>query len=107
MDDNRLETIAARARAALGYERSILDEETDCWVKSPLDSTSDSWFECPLCEGEGELEGCRFDHKDLAGTVVAYGIGQGLGLAEDWVKFGPQDILDLVEEVRSLRSRLP
>lgn len=108
LSDEELDDMSARARAAMDYHRSVYEPVSSSYTPSgPEIIEKCECFQCPLCNGEGEIDGVRYDHKDVAGTVVAYGIGQGLGLAEDWVKFGPQDILDLIEEVRSLRSRLP
>ena len=108
MTTDDLDAIEARARAALTYERSVLDEDEGVWVQ-PAAENEDSagWFGCPLCDGEGQIEGQRYDDKgEHAATVVAYGIGKGLSLAEEWVENAPADILALVAEVRQLRQAL-
>lgn len=103
-----LDAIEARARAAITYERSVLDEDEGVWVQPAAENEdSEGWFVCPLCNGDGELEGQRYDSKEtVAATVVAYGIGKGLALAEEWVENAPADILALVAEVRQLRQAL-
>jgi hypothetical protein len=99
-----VDEIEARAKAALTYERSEWDAAEGAYV--PADGKDlDEEFKCPLCEGEGYVEGQRYDSKEtFAATVVAYGIGKGLGLAEAWVENAPTDILRLVEAVRVLRN---
>ena len=88
MTPAELSAIEARAKAALTYE---CEEES-------------GYFECPIC-GSAEVEGRRYDAKEeVAATVVAYGIGNGLKLAEEWVAKAPEDILALVAEVRRLRG---
>jgi hypothetical protein len=102
-----LDIIEARAKAALSYEKSEFVPEENAYV-SPAESGSDTEevVVCPLCDGDGEVESQRYDCKEvLASTVVAYGIGKGLYLAEDWVENGPQDTLALVAEVRRLLNR--
>ncbi len=85
--DNRLDEIEARANAALTYQRSALDESDGMYA--PTDAPARGSFTCPLCN-EGEIEGQRFDDTGhLAATVVAYGIGDGLRAAEEWVERAP------------------
>ena len=91
MTPEDLDAIEARANAAKQHEFEY-DEGS-------------STFECPLC-GEGILDGRLYDSKTVAASVVAYGIGKGLELAEDWVEHGPEDVLALVAEVRMLRFML-
>jgi hypothetical protein len=89
----QLRQIEDRAKAALTYERT--------------DSGEDDSFECPLCDGDGYIEGQRYDCKEtLPATVVAYGIGKGLRLAEEWVENAPSDILALVQTVRHMEAVL-
>lgn len=104
MKDSDLEAMENRARSAQEYARSKLDAGSAVWEPDIEGSGAATPFTCPLCDGEGEVEGVRFDHKTRAATVVAYGIGEGLGMAEEWVSCGPQDVLDLVAEVRRLKS---
>lgn len=93
MTDAELLAIEERAKAALTYELDTDDAPGD--------------FTCPLCDGEGYVEGTVADVKEVvAASVVAYGIGKGLGLAEEWVEKAPADILALVAEVRQLQQAL-
>lgn len=106
MTPAQLKRIEDRAKAALTYERSSWDEEAQAYV-SPSPEAVEEAMTCPLCSGEGYTEGQRYDSKEeFASTVVAYGIGKGLGLAEEWVENGPADTLALVAEVRRLRGML-
>jgi ethanolamine ammonia-lyase small subunit len=60
---------------------------------------------CPLCDGDGEVEGQRYDAKEtVAATVVAYGVGEGLRRAEEWVENAPADMRALLAEVERLTS---
>ena len=106
MTDIELREIEARAKAALTYERSEYVAEEGMYVSPVIDGRdTEENMTCPLCNGDGEVEGQRYDAKEeCASTVVAYGIGKGLGLAEDWVEQGPRDALALVSEVRRLTS---
>lgn len=107
LSDRELNNISARARAAMDYHRSVYEPEHSIYTSSKPNIQEESeYFQCPLCEGEGEIEGVRYDHKEMASTLVAYGIGKGLGLAEEWVRFGPTDVMELIYEVRRLRAML-
>ena len=90
MTPEDLDTIEARALAAKAYE---------------YEESRDGFWECPLC-GEGQIDGMRYDAKEAAATIVAYGIGEGLRAAEDWVTHGPNNMLYLVAEVRRLQAIL-
>ena len=90
MKPERLAEIHARALAAKAHEFEGEDEET---------------FDCPLC-GEGVIDGRNYDAKDEAATVCAYGIGEGLKLAEEWVENGPDDMIELIDEVIRLQALL-
>lgn len=106
MTREQLDAIRARVEAALTYERSEYVPEEGAYV-SPATEGGDSaeMMTCPLCKGEGDVEGQRYDSKETyASTVVAYGIGKGLHLAEEWVENGPKDALALVAEVERLRD---
>lgn len=103
-----LDKIEARAKAALTYEKSEYVPEEGMYV-SPATEGGDTEevMTCPLCNGEGDVEGQRYDSKEeYASTIVAYGIGKGLGLAEQWVEQGPKDVLALVQLVRELHKKL-
>lgn len=106
LSEPHLEEMESRARAAFSFERSMWNDHWSGYVPAGDSEVQEESFVCPLCEGDGEIDGIRYDHKHLASTVMAYGIGTGLGLAEAWVKLGPQDVLDLVKEVRFLRRQL-
>ena len=88
MTPKELNAIEARAFAAKAHE---------------YEERLDEVFDCPLC-GEGQIDGIRYDAKEAAATVVAYGIGADLKAAEDWVTHGPDDVLSLVAEVRRLQA---
>ena len=108
MTKEELDAIRARAEAALTYEKSEYVPEEGMYV-SPATEGGDTEevMVCPLCDGDGEVEAQRYDCKEvLASTVVAYGIGKGLGLAEEWVEQGPKDVLALVQLVRELTEKL-
>lgn len=87
MTPEELDAIETRALAAKAHE---------------YEEDLDEVFDCPLC-GEGQIDGIRYDAKEAAATVVAYGIGKDLKAAEDWVTHGPDDVLSLVAEVRRLQ----
>jgi hypothetical protein len=100
----QLDAIRARATAALNYEKSEYEPEEGAYV-SPATEGADTVevVTCPLCDGDGEVESQRYDCKEvLASTVVAYGIGKGLALAEEWVENGPRDTLALLAEIERL-----
>ena len=106
MTREQLDAIRARVDAALTYEQSEYLPEEGAYV-SPATKGEDTEevMTCPLCNGEGDVEGQRYDAKEAyASTVVAYGIGKGLGLAEEWVEYGPRDTLALLAEVEALRK---
>lgn len=88
MTPKELDIIETRARAAKAHE---------------YEERLDEVFDCPLCGG-GQIDGIRYDAKEAAATVVAYGIGEDLKAAEDWVTHGPDDVLSLVAEVRRLQA---
>lgn len=81
-----LKAIESRARAAVPYEKS----ET-----APR--------ECPLCGGDMD-EATVYDAKPngVASTIVAYGIGKDLKLAEEYVETGPADTVTLVAKALKL-----
>lgn len=100
-----LERIESRAKAALTYERSEYDPAEGAYTSPAESPNTEEDLTCPLCDGDGYIEGQRYDSKETyASTVVAYGIGEGLGRAEEWVENGPADTLRLVEAVRVLRN---
>ena len=90
MTPERLAEIHARACAAKAHELTREDEGS---------------YDCPLC-GNGYIDGKRYDAKDEAATVCAYGIGKGLKLAEEWVENGPDDMIELIDEVIRLQALL-
>lgn len=100
------------AAAALPYQPSRLDEADG--VYEPSDTVEERDQTCPLCNGNGDIEGARYDAKtEHAGTVVAYGIGEGLRLSEAWVAGGADAIRDLLadraddkREIAELRAAL-
>ena len=107
MTDTDLAAIEARAKAALAYERSEYDPAEGAYVSPATGTETGEEMTCPLCDGEGYVEGQRYDSKEtVAASVVAYGIDRGLGLAEEWVEKAPADILALVAEVRQLQQAL-
>lgn len=87
ISDERLDAAEARAKAALEYELDIDEGE----------------YDCPLCNGDGYVAGVYFEHREKASTIGAFGIGDGLHLARDFVKHAPRDVIDLVAEVRRLK----
>jgi hypothetical protein len=103
MDLKRLEEIRSRAQAALAMDlsRSEVKEGDDSWSKAEegSDKEIEDEFGCPLCDGEGYVEGARYDASFGASTVVAYGIGKGLHKAEEWVAHGPEDALELIAAI--------
>lgn len=103
-----LDAIEARAKAALAYERSEYVPSEEAYVSPAPNPDAEEDLTCPLCDGDGYIEGQRYDSKETyASTVVAYGIGKGLALAEEWVEKAPADILALVSEVRRLQGITP
>ena len=92
MIPEHLAKIEARARAAKAYEYQEQEQDS-------------GYFFCPLC-GSEEMEGRLYDAKNAAATVIAYGIGESLRQAEEWVEYGPDDALALVAEVRRLTAKL-
>jgi hypothetical protein len=107
MTPEQLLEIALRAEAALTYERSEYDPNEGAYVSPAVGTQTGEEMTCPLCDGEGYTEGQRYDSKEtMAATVVAYGIGKGLALAEEWVENGPADVLALIAEVRQLQQAL-
>jgi hypothetical protein len=102
----QLDAIRARVEAALTYEQSEYVPEEGAYV-SPATEDKDTveWMTCPLCDGDGEVEGQRYDAKEtVAATVVAYGVGEGLRRAEEWVENAPADMRTLLAEVERLRD---
>lgn len=112
MNAEDLAEIEARAKAAQSYTRSILGEMDPedglrYWEPAENGETCVQSFTCPLCSGEGEVDGQRFDSDDSkASTLVAYGIGEGLKLSEDFVEHAAEDVLALVAEVKRLQTLL-
>ena len=107
MTTEELAAIEARATAALPYRRSVLREGADSWGDATPGEQSEDSEECPLCGGDGDVQRQRYDDAtDRASTIVAYGIGDGLPLAEAWVEHGAADALALVAEVRQLNEAL-
>lgn len=97
VSDEMAAEIAAMAAAALPYQPSRLNEEEGMY--EPSDSPEKRDWKCPLCNGEGEIEGARYDAKTKhAGTVVAYGLGEGLELSEAWVEGGADSVNDLLAD---------
>ena len=92
-----LEAIEARAKAAIPWLREDREDVAP--------ETEDE-LDCPLCGGDGCLPSQVHDAADRASTIVAYGIGDGLALAEAWVEHGAADALALVAEVRPLNEAL-
>lgn len=86
--DEWLAAVERRAHAAREYE---------------LDNDDGGEYDCPLCEGAGYVAGIYFEHRTKASTIGAFGIGEGLRLARDFVEHSPRDVLDLVAEVRRLK----
>lgn len=106
MTKEQLDAIRARVDAALTYEQSKYVPEEGAYV-SPATKGEDTveWMTCPLCDGDGEVEGQRYDAKEtVAATVVAYGVGEGLRRAEEWVENAPADMRALLAEVERLTS---
>lgn len=100
-----LDRMESRAKAALTYERSEYVPAEGAYVSPVIGTETGEEMGCPLCDGEGYIEGQRYDSKETyASTVVAYGIGEGLQRAEEWVENGPSDVLLLVEAVRVWRN---
>lgn len=100
-----VDRIEQRAKAALTYEKSEYDPAEGVYTSPAESPNTEEDLTCPLCDGDGYIEGQRYDSKETyASTVVAYGIGEGLGRAEEWVENGPADVLRLVEAVRVLRN---
>ena len=95
MTKERLAGIRARADKAAGYEFTKTEEPNE-----------EDVYPCPLCEGTGETYGTEYEHKELAGSVIAYGIGKGLKLCEEWVESGPTDTLDLLDAYEKLCGEL-
>lgn len=107
MNAEELAEIESRAKAAQSYTRSVLDGDDEYWQPAESGETCVQSFTCPLCSGEGEVDGQRFDSDDSkASTLVAYGIGDGLKLAEDFVDHAAEDVLALVAEVKRLQTLL-
>jgi hypothetical protein len=103
MTPEQLQAIRARLDAALTYEPSEWNEEEGAYI-SPSDK-KDEDAECPLCDGQGYVWQQRYDAKEtIAATVVAYGIGEGLARAEEWVEQAPADIRALLDEVERLTA---
>ena len=92
-----LEAIEARAKAAIPWLREDREDVAP--------ETEDE-LDCPLCGGDGCLPSQVHDAADRASTIVAYGIGDGLALAEEWVEHGAADALALIAEVRRLAADL-
>ena len=89
-----LDAIRARAKAAREYE-------------SCEDNADVRTYECPLCYGEQYVDGHVYDSKEPhASTIVAYGIGDGLKRAEEFVETMPRDALALCDELEASRARL-
>lgn len=106
MTKEQLDAIRARVDAALTYEQSKYVPEEGAYV-SPATKGEDTveWMTCPLCDGDGEVEGQRYDAKEtVAATVVAYGVGEGLRRAEEWVENAPADMRALLAEVERLTA---
>ena len=106
MTREQLNAIRARVEAALTYEQSEYVPEEAAYV-SPATKGEDTveWMTCPLCDGDGEVEGQRYDAKEtVAATVVAYGVGEGLRRAEEWVENAPADMRALLAEVEGMRE---
>lgn len=89
ISDERLAAAEERANAALEYE---------------IDIDDGGEYDCPLCDGAGYVAGIYFEHRKKASTIGAFGIGDGLHLARDFVEYAPRDVIDLVAEVRRLRA---
>ena len=103
MTKDQFDTIRARLAAALTYEPSVWNEEEGAYV-SPSEKADEN-SECPLCDGQGFVWSQRYDAKEtIAATVVAYGIGDGLARAEEWVEQAPADMRALLDEVERLRT---
>lgn len=95
MTNERLAAIRARADMAAGYEFTKAEDQNE-----------DDEYGCPLCAGVGEIYGTEYKHKELAGNVIAYGIGKGLKLCEEWVENGPADTIDLIDAYEKLCGEL-
>jgi hypothetical protein len=103
MTKEQLDEIRARLDAALSYEPSKWDEEEGAYI-SPSEKADES-SDCPLCDGQGFVWSQQYDAKEtIAATVVAYGIGEGLARAEEWVEQAPADMRALLDEVERLRT---
>ena len=104
MTTDQLSAIRARLDAALTYEPSAWNEEEGAYV-SPSEKADEN-SDCPLCDGQGFVWSQRYDAKEtIAATVVAYGIGEGLARAEEWVEQAPADLRALLDEVERLTKR--
>lgn len=107
MDQSELNEIKKRAESACTYVRSTFDVNDGHYYPSENKTETNEYFKCPLCDGEGEVEGQRFDDQGpKASTVVAYGIGEGLRLAEEFVENAPADVLSLLAHIRELQTAL-
>lgn len=107
MTPEELAEIRARAQAACSYKRSVLDAEDGMYMPAEAETDASESFTCPLCSGDGEIYGQRFDDSGTkASTIVAYGIGDGFRLAEEFVENAPEDIFRLIEEVERLQGEL-
>lgn len=77
-----------------------------CWQRSVLGNDGyyeagegpAEEFECPLCHGEGKVDGNRYDAREvIPATLVGYGIGDGLRIAERWAEHSVQAVADFLD----------
>lgn len=90
------------------YLPSQVDRAAGAWVHGTIDEARDDGAEtdCPFCE-DGLTTATRFDATgDVAATLVAYGIGDGLHAAERWAEGSLDAMRALLAEVRRQRARI-
>ena len=95
----------ALAQKLGGWQRSIIREGSESYEPAQEGEESNETISCPLCAGEGEVEGQRYDAATvLPATLCGYGIGDGLRAAEEWAEGSVEAVLALCAEVDSLRA---